>query len=132
MTAEKIRSKLMIIDDLKRRYFRKTIGYPKGILTHFGDCSIYGCYVCDCGLIRDLRSILCSMAPRQRKNTEKMLPEGFMDDSYAKHEVITTRLNQTDWYAKEWKRAQEYAKSHPIGKREFHKMMTAMGFKIEK
>jgi len=30
----------MIMDYLKRRYFRKVIGYPKGILTHFGDCDL--------------------------------------------------------------------------------------------
>jgi hypothetical protein len=122
----------MLINDLKARYYRKVIGYPKGVLCHFGDCAIYSCYVCDCGLVRDLRPILASATPRQHKNIEKLLPKGFMNDSYAKHEVITTRLNQTDWYAKEWKKAQEYAKSHPVSKSEFHKMMTTMGFKIAK
>jgi len=118
----------MITDDLKRRYFRKTIGYPKGILAHFGDCAIYSCYVCDCGLIRDLRPILASATPRQHKNIEKMLPKGFMDDSYAKHEVITTRLNETDWYVKEWKKAQDYEKKHPYNRTEFEKTMKAIGF----
>jgi hypothetical protein len=122
----------MIIDYLKRRYFRKTIGYPKGILVHFGDCAIYSCYVCDCGLVRDLKSILCSMTPRQRKNTEKMLPKGFMDDSYAKHEVLTTELSYKGISQKIWEKAQKHKKEHPSTKREFHKMMTAMGFKIAK
>ena len=122
----------MIIEDLKNRYFRKTIGYPKGILTHFGDCAIYSCYVCDCGLVRDLKSILCSMTPRQRKNTEKMLPKGFMDDSYAKHEVITTELSYTGISQKIWETAQKYKKEHPYNRKEFEKTMRAMGFKIAK
>jgi hypothetical protein len=120
----------MIIEDLKKRYFRKVIGYPKGILTHFGDCTTYSCYVCDCGLIRDLRPILASSTPRQRKHIERMLPKGFIDDSYTKHNVITARLNQTNWYVKEWKRAQDYEKKHPFNRKEFEKTMKAMGFRI--
>jgi hypothetical protein len=120
----------MIIEDLKKRYFRKVMGYPKGILTHFGDCTAYSCYVCDCGLIRDLVPILARSTPRQRKNIEKMLPKGFMDDSYAKHEVITTVLNQTDWPDKVWKRAQDYQKNHPFNVKDFEDMLLAMGFKI--
>ena len=118
----------MITDDLKRRYFRKVIGYPKGVLCHFGDCTIYSCYVCDCGLIRDLKSILCSMTPRQRKNTEKMLPKGFMDDSYAKHEVITTELSYTGISQKIWGKAKKYEKEHPYNRTEFEKTMKAIGF----
>jgi hypothetical protein len=83
-------------------------------------------------LIRDLRPILASATPRQHKNIEKILPKGFMDDSYAKHEVITTILNQTDWVDKEWKKAQEYEKKHAYNREEFEKLMKEMGSKIAK
>lgn len=122
-----------VIEAIKNRYFRKVIAYPKGIICHFGDCSIYHCYVCDCGLIRDLKPVLCSMAPGERKKFEKtMLPKGFSDDSYAKHEVITAKLYETDLYSKWWKEAQDYAKAHPVTQKQFRKMLELMGFKIGK
>jgi hypothetical protein len=45
----------MSIENLKKRYFRKVIAYPEGIITHDGDCWIYSFLgVCNCGLIHDL------------------------------------------------------------------------------
>jgi len=68
------------------------------------------------------------MTPRQRKNTEKMLPKGFMDDSYAKHEVITTELSYKGISQKIWETAQKYKKEHPYNRKEFEKTMKAIGF----
>lgn len=39
---------------IKDRYFRKVIGHPRGAIGHFGDCSIYQCGICNCGLLSDL------------------------------------------------------------------------------
>lgn len=42
------------IKRIKDRYFRKVMGHPKGAVVHFGDCSIYQCGICNCGLLTDL------------------------------------------------------------------------------
>lgn len=108
---------------LKARYLRKTIGYPKGVLTHFGDCSIYGSCVCDCGLIRDLRP----MYGREREVAYRLLPKGFEDDSM--HDVVITKLNLTGWGEKQWEEAKEYERTHPFNKKDFEKFLKEMGLK---
>ncbi len=45
------------IQRIKDRYFRKVIAHPEGAIVHYGDCHIYGNYVCHCGLHADLQWI---------------------------------------------------------------------------
>lgn len=51
------------LQQIKNRYFRKTIKRPEGMITHHGDCKIYqsketyGMAPCTCGLLHDLECL---------------------------------------------------------------------------
>lgn len=42
---------------IKQRYFRKTIENPDGKIVHHGDCDIFNHQICTCGLLHDLISL---------------------------------------------------------------------------
>lgn len=45
------------IDRIKDRYFRQVIAHPDGAVVHHGDCEIYCCGICTCGLLHDLQIV---------------------------------------------------------------------------
>lgn len=42
---------------LRARYFRQVVGAMDGMITHHGDCHVWGYRVCTCGLLHDLRTL---------------------------------------------------------------------------
>lgn len=62
---------LAALKEIRRRYFRKTISSPNGVVVHHGDCLIYAVDDraagdrgghCSCGLIHDLRALPSEIA----------------------------------------------------------------------
>jgi len=43
-----------LVSQIRLRYFRPVIANPEGAVVHYGDCLIYECKICSCGLLSDL------------------------------------------------------------------------------
>lgn len=63
------------MNEIEKRYLRKTINQPDGVITHHGDCWMYINNVCTCGLLHDLVIL---------ENSLDLYPE--FNEEFAKHE----------------------------------------------
>jgi hypothetical protein len=65
-------------EEIERRYRRKVIAHPEGIITHHGDCQIYRAIkpICNCGLLHDCRQSAATLSVSEGRAVGEGLPCG--------------------------------------------------------